>query len=305
MHRLAPPAATLIVHGGAGDLGPDDPASSGGADAPRLEGVRRACAAGWAILGGGGSALDAVEAAVRILEDDPTFNAGTGATLTATGEIELDASIMDGAALRCGAVAAVRDVRNPVTLARAVMERSEHVLLAGDGASAFAREVGIPAYPSALLVTPRQRARWETARRAAPARPGHGTVGAAARDAAGHLAAATSTGGTSMKRPGRVGDTPLVGCGTYADDALAAVSCTGHGERIIQLTLARHAADLVGAGRAPGDAAREAVAALARRVQGTGGLILVGPTGEPAFAHNTQVMSRAWVRADGTIEVGL
>src|SRR5512138_1929757 len=294
MHRLAPPAATLIVHGGAGDLGPDDPASSGGADAPRLEGVRRACAAGWAILGGGGSALDAVEAAVRILEDDPTFNAGTGATLGSTGEIELDASIMDGAALRCGAVAAVRDVKNPVTLARAVMERSEHVLLAGDGASAFAREVGIPAHPGSLLVTSRQRARWEAARRAGPARPGHGTVGAVARDAAGHLAAATSTGGTSMKRPGRVGDTPLVGCGTYADDALAAVSCTGHGERIIQLTLARHAADLVGAGHSATYAARHAVALLGSRVAGEGGLIVVGPTGIPGFAYNTPLLTRAW-----------
>jgi beta-aspartyl-peptidase (threonine type) len=303
MHRRDPPA--IIVHGGAGDLGPDDPASYGGPEAPRLEGVRRACAEGWEILRRGGSALDAVTAAVRVLEDDPTFNAGTGATLTCSGEAELDASIMDGRDLRCGAVAAVRDVRNPVALARAVMERSDHVLLAGAGASAFAREVGIPAYENALLVTPRQRARWEAARRGGPAGSTHGTVGAAARDGAGHLAAATSTGGTSMKRPGRVGDTPLVGCGTYADDALAAVSCTGHGERIIQLTLARHAADLVAAGRSALAAAREAVALLAGRVQGTGGLIVVGPYGEPGFAHNTQVMSRAWVRADGTIEVAL
>src|SRR5512133_2624665 len=243
MHRRDAPA--IIVHGGAGDLGPADPASSGGADAPRLEGVRRACAAGWEILRAGGSALDAVEAAVRALEDDPTVNAGTGATLGAAGDVEVDASIMDGTGLHCGAVAAVRDVRNPVSLARAVMEKSEHVLLAGDGASLFAREVGIPPYANALLVTPRQRARWEAARRGGGG-TGHGTVGAAARDAAGHLAAATSTGGTSMKRPGRVGDTPIPGCGTYADDALAAVSCTGHGERIIQLTLARHAADLAG-----------------------------------------------------------
>src|SRR5512139_3476763 len=150
MHRLDPPA-TMIIHGGAGDLGPDDPASSGGADAPRLEGVRRACRAGWETLRAGGSALDAVEAAVRLLEDDPTFNAGTGATLTSAGEVELDASIMDGEALRCGAVAAVRDVRNPVALARAVMERSDHVLLAGEGASRLAREVGIPEYANALL----------------------------------------------------------------------------------------------------------------------------------------------------------
>ncbi|ABS25710.1 isoaspartyl peptidase/L-asparaginase family protein [Anaeromyxobacter sp. Fw109-5] len=302
--------SAIIVHGGAGSLGSDDPASYGGADAPRLEGVRRACEAGWAILLAGGSALDAVEAAVRILEDDPTFNAGTGATLTAAGDVELDASIMDGATLRCGAVAVVKDVRNPVSLARAIMERSHHVLLAGPGASAFAREVGILPHDNGLLVTPRQRARWEAARAAAgsfsprglhPLGEKSGTVGAAARDARGHLAAATSTGGMQLKLPGRVGDTPLIGCGTYADDALAAVSCTGHGERIIQLTLARHVAELVGRGVAATEAAREAVAALGSRVQGEGGVIVVGPRGEPGFANNTPVMSRAWTRADGTI----
>jgi beta-aspartyl-peptidase (threonine type) len=152
MHRNIVPA--IAVHGGAGDLGPDDPASSGGPGAPRLEGVRRACEAGWQILTRGGSALDAVEAAVRLLEDDPTFNSATGATLTAAGDVELDASIMDGETLRCGAVAVVKDVRNPVSLARAVMERSHHVLLAGPGASAFAREVGIPPHDNALLDTP-------------------------------------------------------------------------------------------------------------------------------------------------------
>jgi beta-aspartyl-peptidase (threonine type) len=305
----------IIVHGGAGNLGSDDPASSGGAEAPRLEGVRRACERGWAVLCAGGTALDAVEAAVRALEDDPTFNAGTGATLTAAGDVELDASIMDGATLRCGAVAVVTDVKNPVTLARAVMERSHHVLLAGPGASAFAREVGIPAHDNALLVTDRQRERWEAARAAAargmgpgglhPAGKKFGTVGAAARDARGHLAAATSTGGTQLKLPGRVGDTPIIGCGTYADDALAAVSCTGHGERIIQLTLARHAADLVGRGAAPMEAAREAVAALGRRVRGEGGLIILGPRDEVGFAHNTPVMARAWTTRDGAIAANL
>src|SRR5512138_3887926 len=286
--RIVP---AIAVHGGAGNLGPDDPATSGAPDAPRLGGVRRAAEAGWAVLRAGGSALDAVEAAVRLLEDDPTFNAATGATLTAAGDVECDASIMDGETLRCGAVAAVRDVRNPISLARAVMERSAHVLLAGPGASAFAREVGIPPHENGLLVTPHQRARWEAARAGAKASR-TGTVGAVARDARGHLAAATSTGGMAMKRAGRIGDTPLVGCGTYADDALAAVSCTGHGESIIRLTLARHAADLVGRGLAPMDAAREAVRALGARVSGEGGLILVGPTGEVGFAHNTPVMSR-------------
>ncbi len=302
MHPSSTPA--IVVHGGAGDLGPEDAASSGGPDAARLEGVRRACAAGWAILQGGGSALDAVEAAVRALEDDPTFNAGTGATLTAVGDVELDAAIMDGETLRCGAVAVVRDVKNPISLARAVMERSHHVLLAGPGASAFAREVGIPAYDNALLVTPRQRARWEAARLgAASARTG--TVGAVARDARRHLAAATSTGGMAMKLPGRIGDTPIVGCGTYADDGLAAVSCTGHGERIIQLTLARHAADLVGRGLSAMDAAREAAALLGRRLNGEGGLIVIGPNGDVGFANNTPAMSRAWTAQDGAISAAL
>ncbi len=295
----------IVVHGGAGHLGPDDPASSGGVEAPRLEGVRRAAAAGWAVLSAGGTALDAVEAAVRLLEDDPTFNAGTGGCLAASGEVELDASIMDGETLACGAVAAVKDVANPIALARRVMERSGHVLLAGDGASAFARSAGIPAIPNAALVTPAQRARWEAARRGGPPGSRTGTVGAVARDRRGHLAAATSTGGTAMKLPGRIGDTPLPGCGTYADDRLAAVSCTGHGERIMQLTLARHAADLVGAGRSAPDAAREAVRVLGERVRGEGGLIVVGPAGDVGFAHNTPVMSRAWTRPDGTIEAEL
>jgi len=292
-------APALVVHGGAGHLGEEDPGSNG-ADSPRLAGVREAARVGWEVLSRGGSALDAVEAAVRWLEDDPEYNAGTGACLTAAGDVELDASIMDGAALRCGAVAVVKDVKNPISLARRVMERSGHVLLAGAGASAFARDVGIPPHPNALLVTPRQRERWERLR-AMGAEKGHGTVGAVARDVRGHLAAATSTGGIAMKLPGRVGDTPLVGCGTYADDLLAAVSCTGHGERIIQLTLARHCADLVGAGLAPMDAAREAVRRLGARVGGEGGLIVVGQSGEVGFAHNTPVMSRAWTRPDGTI----
>jgi len=291
-------APAILVHGGAGNLGADDPASDGG-DASRLEGVRAAAQAGWSILAAGGTALDAVEAAVRLLEDDPTYNAGAGACLTAAGDVELDASIMDGATLRCGAVAVVRDVKNPITLARRIMERSEHVLLAGPGASAFAREVGIPPHENALLVTPRQRERWERLRGAAPA--GHGTVGAVARDRAGHLASATSTGGMAMKRPGRVGDTPIIGCGTYADDELAAVSCTGHGERIIQLTLARACADLVRQRGSAMEAAREAIRQLGARLRGEGGLIVVAPRGEVGFAHNSPVMSRAWSRSDGTI----
>ncbi len=296
----------VAVHGGAGSLDPDDPGGRDGAGAPRLAGVTRAAEAAWRILASGGSALDAVEAAVRLLEDDPTFNAGTGACLTAAGDVELDASIMDGETLRCGAVAAVRDVKNPVSLARRVMERSSHVLLAGPGASAFAREMGLPPHDNALLVTAAQRARWERLR-AEPARRGHGggTVGAVARDGRGHLAAATSTGGTFMKLPGRVGDTPLIGAGTYADDTLGAVSCTGHGESIIKLTLARQTADLVGRGLDAAEAARTAIRLLAERVGGDGGLIVVGGGGAPGFAHNTRVMSRAWSGPDGRIAAAL
>jgi len=298
------PQPCIAVHGGAGHLGPDDPASSGGPDAPRLEGLRRACAAGWAVLHRGGAALDAVEAAVRALEDDPTFNAGTGAVLNAEGVAELDASIMDGATLGCGAVALVRDVANPISLARAVMDRSPHVFLAGPGASAFAREVGIPAIENALLVTPAQLARWERARAGEPGSR-TGTVGAVARDGRGHLAAATSTGGMLLKRAGRIGDTPVIGAGTYADDLLAAVSCTGHGEKVIQLALARYAAELVAAGRGAPGAARRAVEALAKRVSGEGGLIVMPPAGEPGFGHNTPVMSHAWTTPDGTIQARL
>ena len=303
---LAPVTPAIVVHGGAGSLDLDDPATSGGADAPRLAGVKAAAEAAWALLAAGRSALDAVEAAVRLLEDDPTYNAGTGACLTAAGDVELDASIMDGETLRCGAVAVVKDVRNPVTLARRVMERSSHVLLAGSGASAFAREMGIPVHDNGLLVTPRQRARWERLRGATvPRPPGGGTVGAAARDVRGHLAAATSTGGTSMKLSGRIGDSALIGAGTYADDALGAVSCTGHGESIIRLTVARLAADLVGRGLGAPGAAQAAVRLLGERVKGEGGLIVVGPDGEPGFAHNTPVMGRAWSKPDGRIAAAM
>jgi beta-aspartyl-peptidase (threonine type) len=296
----------VAVHGGAGTLGPDDPASFGGSDASRLSGVLRAAEEALALLTRGGSALDAVELAVRILEDDPTYNAGTGACLTAVGDVELDASVMDGGSLRCGAVAVVKDVKNPVTLARRVMEETEHVLLAGPGASAFARSIGLAPYENALLITPRQRERWQALRQSGSGELGpKGTVGAVARDAYGHVAAATSTGGMVMKHPGRVGDTPIIGCGTYADDRLAAVSCTGHGERIIQLTLARHTADLVGAGQSAGDAARAAILLLGERVKGAGGLIVVGPSGAPAFAHNTPVMARAWSTDAGAIVASL
>jgi beta-aspartyl-peptidase (threonine type) len=299
-----PSLPAIALHGGAGAL--DDSGTSGlGPDAPRCEGVGRAAAAAWELLRGGGSALDAAVLAASMLEDDPTFNAGTGATLTAAGHVELDASLMDGARLAAGAVACVRDVKNPVLLARAVLEQSGHVLLVGEGASLFARESGIPAWPNDRLVTSHQLARYAAARGVKPATVGGGTIGAVARDARGHVAAATSTGGTFLKRPGRVGDSPLIGAGTYADDRLAAVSATGEGEQIIRVTLARLVADLVGAGRSAAEAAAEGIRVLGDRVGGKGGVIVVGPSGEPGFAFNTPAMARAWSDGSGAIRTSL
>ncbi len=279
---MAPPRSrprrvpALIVHGGAGATPTD------GREELR-EGVRRAVLAGWHLLAEGGRALDAVEAAVRALEDHPRFNAGQGSVLTARGTVEMDASIMEGDRLRCGAVAAVSRVSNPVTLARRVMEDTPHVLLVADGAHAFAREVGVPEIDPATLVTERQRARLA----AAGAR---GTVGAVALDRHGTAAAATSTGGISGKRPGRVGDSALVGCGTYADSTLGAASCTGDGEAIIRVVLARRALDYLKEADDPHYAAKVAVDLLVEEGRGGGGLILVDWRGRMAYAHSTPLM---------------
>lgn len=272
---------SILVHGGAGPHRPDDDV-----DAAK-RGCLAAARAGYAVLKQGGSALDAVEAAVRVLEDDPVFNAGLGSALTSEGRAELDASVMNGATLAAGSVACVTCFQNPITLARKVMEQSPHVMLVGPGAEAFGRAQGLPVVANEVLVTAAARRELETHRRS------HGTVGAVAVDARGHLAAATSTGGTTGKWPGRVGDSPLIGCGTYADDKKAAVSCTGLGEAIIRVTLARHAADLVATGLDGFEAARQAVSTL-QRAQGDAGLILVTPAGQLAWAFSTQRMSRAW-----------
>ncbi len=275
----------IVVHGGAGERAPDGP----GEDAARAA-CDTAARAGFAVLAGGGSALDAVEAAVRILEDDPIFNAGRGSCLTRAGTVEMDAALMSGSGLRAGAVAAVDRVRNPIALARAVLDDGEHVLLVGAGALAFAREAGVKRVARGYHVTPAARADLARAlaRRRAP--KGGGTVGAVARDAAGHVAAATSTGGMVGKRPGRVGDSPLLGAGTYADDLAGAASATGHGERIIQVALTKAAIDLLAAGVSPAAAARRAIALLGARTGGRGGVILLGRTGGPGVAFNTRSM---------------
>jgi beta-aspartyl-peptidase (threonine type) len=269
--------SAIIVHGGAGQVTPDRH--------DRLrEGVRRAAAAGDAILVGGGSALDAVVAAVRVLEDDPEFNAGTGSALTRDGTVETDASVMDGPTQRVGAVAAVPDLGNAVALARAVLDRGEHVILSGRPAWHFAAEVGItPAPPGALVVErARVRLKAELSRLANPSdRSGDnsgGTVGAVARDHAGRFAAATSTGGIVGKRPGRVGDSPIPGAGTWAD-ARVAISATGDGEAILRVALARDIASRVAAGLPLRDAAIAALRDLSRITSGSAGIIAVDAAG--------------------------
>jgi L-asparaginase / beta-aspartyl-peptidase len=287
--RMAPPrdltgrVPTVLVHGGAGA----DPVE--GRDELRA-GVQAAALAGWRALGGGGRALDAVEAAVRVLEDHPRFNAGRGSVLTSAGTIEMDASIMEGDRLSCGAVAGVSRIANPITLARRVMEDERHVLLIAEGAHAFARSIGLPDCDPELLITDRQRKRL-----AAQQTDSRGTVGAVAVDRHGTVAAATSTGGTLGKRPGRVGDSALIGAGTYADSTLGGVSCTGSGEAIIRVVLARRTLDRLAQDDDPDAAARAAIELLVKEGRGEGGLILVDPLGRVGYAYSTPLMPVAWM----------
>jgi beta-aspartyl-peptidase (threonine type) len=318
----------LIVHGGAWDI-PDDEV------APHLAGCHRALAAGWEALMNGRSALDAVEIAVRIMEDDPTFNAGVGSVLNRDGLVELDAAIMDGATLRSGAVAAVRGIRNPISLARRVLE-SEAMLLVGRGTERFADTAGIERCADEDMIVPRERARWEELCRLAayrtpdafqrlpgevaglrgivaggdyaPDQPGWriqhpgDTVGAVALDRSGNLAAAVSTGGTPFKLPGRVGDTPLIGAGLYADVQTGGCASTGWGESIMKVLLAKTATDFLGAGYAPVEAARAAIERLEQRVHGLGGVILIDTRGRVGYAFNTPRMAYAY-RVEGGAEV--
>lgn len=263
----------IIVHGGAGKVLPNSLET-------RKQGCRVAAEAGVVILKRGGQALDAVQAAVEVLENNPLFNAGFGSTLNREGQVETDAAIMDGSSLKAGAVATVSGIRNPIRLARAVMEHSPHIVLAGEGAYRFAKQHGIETCDPEELVVPAQRSHWEKE---------HGTVGAVAVDAEARLAAATSTGGIFNKLPGRVGDTPLIGCGTYAD-ADAAVSCTGSGEDIIRTTLARHAAYLVEQGLDATAAAKQAIDYFAEHVHGEAGIILMSNRGVYGYARNSAHM---------------
>jgi beta-aspartyl-peptidase (threonine type) len=281
----------LLVHGGAGS-------APGRADGPALAGARAAAEAGAAVLRSGGSALDAVQRAVTLLEDDPVFNAGTGACLTEEGLIELDAALMEGGSLRAGGVCALPPFANPIAVARAALDDGRHVLYAGEGAARFARERGFVPSTSEAMTTPEARARWAARREGRVAGGSQGTVGAVARDARGHVASATSTGGILGKRPGRVGDSPLLGAGTYADDDAGAASATGQGEAILRVGLARCAVDSMRARVHPQDAARAAVRVMESRVAGTGGLILVDRDGRLGWARNTASMTWAAAAAE-------
>lgn len=286
------PLPAVAVHGGAGIYGDESVPDA-------LQGVRRAAETGFALLRAGGSAVEAVLAAVRHLEDDPNFNAGTGSVLTADGTIENDAAVMSGADLTAGAVGALSGFKNPVLVAEEVRRHSSHVLLVAEGAKRFALARGLASVDPATMITERQRAKWQAEAILRATQAGkHGTVGAVAADADGHVAAATSTGGLLFKLPGRVGDTPIIGGGTYADDQSGAVSCTGQGEAILKVTLAKAAAELLRSGFGAAAAAEAAIAELSTRTHGEAGLILVSRRGEVGFAFNTRRMSRASADAE-------
>ncbi|MEY3052716.1 MAG: hypothetical protein RLY31_2501 [Bacteroidota bacterium] len=301
----ARPAYVLAIHGGAGTIRRTD--MDAVREAAYRSALSRALDAGEAILSGGGKAMDAVEAVIVVLEDAPEFNAGIGAVFTHEGIVEHDAAVMDGASGAAGAVAGIRTVRNPVRAAVAVMEQSPHVLLTGRGAESFARSVGLDTVPNRFFHTEHRR---KALQRALDAEVGlgaltnadrvdtkFGTVGCVAMDREGHLAAGTSTGGMTNKRWGRVGDAPLIGAGTWAEDATCAVSCTGHGEYFIRHAVAHDLAARLAYLREPLDkAAKEIVLGKLKAVGGEGGLIAVDAKGHLTMTFNSEGMYRGYVR---------
>jgi L-asparaginase / beta-aspartyl-peptidase len=299
----------LVIHGGAGTI--DRTKMTPEREREYRAGLERALAAGYDILNKGGSSLDATEAAVRMLEDDPHFNAGKGSVFTSAGTNEMDAAVMDGKTLSAGTVATLKHVKNPITLARLVMEKSGHVMLDGDGAEAFARENGVELVDQKYFFT---QERWDALQKIKAAekhRTGatgkrilvtdqdrHGTVGAVALDKKGNLAAATSTGGTTNKRPGRVGDSPVIGAGTYASNATCAVSATGDGEYFIRATVGHDVSALMEYRQMPLKEAAEVVLDKVAKLGGTGGLIAIDREGNVALPFNTSGMYRGYVDPD-------
>ena len=291
---------TILVHGGAGSA-PHDQRER------RMEGCRTAVREAARILEGGGTALDSAQRAVEILEDDPQFNAGTGACLTSEGAIELDASLMEGGSLRAGGVCAMPPFLHPIAIARAVLDDGGHILYAAQGAEQFAIARGFERVTDAIMTTPAVRARWEQLKNAGgivdhTSWDRHGTVGAVARDSHGTVAAATSTGGQMFKRPGRVGDSPILGAGTYADNQAGACSSTGYGEAILQVCLAKTAVEWMRSRMHPEDAARASIRLMLERTHGTGGIILVDGEGRLGLARTTESM--AWAAMWDTAKDG-
>ncbi|HMI76480.1 MAG TPA: isoaspartyl peptidase/L-asparaginase [Steroidobacteraceae bacterium] len=299
----------IAIHGGAGTL----PRTDMSAEAERRyrNGLQEAIDAGFAVLQGGGTSMDAVTRAVVLLEDNPLFNAGKGAVFTLDGRNELDASIMDGSTLKAGAVCGVTRIRNPVELARAVMEKSEQVMLAGTGAEEFAAAQGFSFVPQSYFYTPErwtqlERIRGGDARLSALTISHIGTVGAVAVDGRGRLAAATSTGGMTGKRYQRIGDSPIIGAGTYADDRSCAVSATGHGEVFIRSVVAHDiCARMRFGGRGIGEAVREVVLGELPALGGEGGVIAIDARGEIAIEFNSEGMFRASRRQGEEMQIGI
>ncbi|MBN8808473.1 MAG: isoaspartyl peptidase/L-asparaginase [Sphingomonas sp.] len=301
-----PKSWTLVIHGGAGEIARSR--TSPETDAALRDALARALTAGGDILSSGGAALDAVEAAVRVLEDDPHFNAGRGSAFTFEGTNELDAAIMAGDTLAAGSIAGVTATKNPVTLARAVMEQSSHVLLGREGADQFSRDHDLEQTDPAWFATPERRRQLDELL----ANGGkydvemkYGTVGAVARDTSGHLAAATSTGGVTGKRWGRIGDSPLIGAGTYADDRGAAVSCTGAGEFFIRESVAFQINARVRFLGEPLQVAADTVMAEVKALGGTGGVIVTAADGDAAWSFTTSSMYRGRASSDGAAVVAL
>jgi len=288
----------LVIHGGAGAMRPEH--GEPDHEERARDGLRESLDAGSAILAAGGSAIDAVEAAVRVLEENPCFNAGRGSALTSDGGVELDAAIMDGRNRRAGAVAGLRTTRAPVSLARALMERGPHVFLSFEGADRMAREIGLEQVDNGWFVTGERRRQLDEllAKGGFDADVKYGTVGAVAVDEAGHVAAATSTGGLTAKQWGRIGDCPVIGAGTYADDRSAAVSATGSGEYFIRSVAGHQLAERVRLANEPLQESLEAVLADITGLGGTGGLIAVTAKGEAAWAFTTRAMYRGFADGD-------
>jgi beta-aspartyl-peptidase (threonine type) len=295
---------SLIVHGGAWDI-PDD-----AVDACKA-GCQRALEAGWSVVSKGGHGLDAIEAAVTILEDDPVFDAGFGSHLNLDGHVECDAIVMEAATLKAGSVAGLRQIKNPIRLARRVLEQCAHMMLISEGAERFASQSGLALCDPEDLISPAEREAWLRCSKdshAAEHHRGHdqGTVGAVAIDEQGRLFAATSTGGICCKLPGRVGDSPLIGSGCYADCETGGASSTGYGEAIMRIVMAKSATDSLRGSTSPAHAmraAQDAVKLLAARGKGTGGIILLDKSGNPGLAFSTPRMAYGYVAPDSTFVV--